>query len=260
MVLILITQTINAFLEKIPTSKTYTEAFAVVREAAFAGWRWAAAAETAAWQLKWVAIPVSLLVFFGSRRLYQSVKESPDRFCALGHARRGYIASVAVPLMILGLIGATVPERIKQRNDRIEAGHKAIGYRFDEASFRYKQKFGTYPSDTNDLKLLPDPDGTIAALLSEIEGSEYKAGAEVAAVPTKKPQRLRGTVIRNASLDTAEPINEGLSFTEYELRLPGHDKQLNTDDDLFMIDGVVYTTTTVPRRAGATATTKPTKH
>ena len=259
MVLILITQTVNAFLQKIPTSKTYSEAFAVVSEAAFAGWRWAAAAETAAWQLKWVAIPVTLLIFFGSRRLYHSVKESPERFCGLGHARRGYIASAAIPLMILVLIGATVPDRIQQRNDRIEASHKAIGYRFDQASFRYKQKFGTYPGDSNDLKRLPDPDGSIAALLREIEGSEYKASAEVAAVPTKKPQRLRGAVIRNASLDTDEPLNEGLSFTEYELRLPGHDKQLGTDDDLFMIDGVVYTTTSVPRRAGATAKTQPTK-
>ena len=252
MVLTLVVQTVNAFLQKVPTSKTYTEAFAVVRVAAVDVLRWLAAAETAAWQLKWVAIPVTLLVFFGSRKLYRSVRESPDRFCGLRHARLGYIASAAVPLMILVLIGATVPDRLKQRNDRIDAANKAIGYGFDRVSFQYKQEFGTYPSHKEDLKRLPDPDGSIASLLKDIEAAEYKASAEVAAVPTKKPQRLRGAVIRNASLDTEEPMNEGLSFTSYELRLPGYDKLLGTDDDRFVIDGVVYKVTELPRRVGAT--------
>jgi hypothetical protein len=253
MVLFLLVQTANSFAQKIPTSKTYTEAFAAFRESVFDFWMWVAAAETAAWQLKWVAIPITLMVLFGSRKLYKSVKESPERFCGLSYARRGYVASIAVPLMILVLIGATVPERLRQRNDGIESGNKAIGYGFDRLSFQYKLKFGTYPSHKEDLRRLPDPDGSIAALLREIEGAEYKASAEVAAVPTKQPQRLRGAVIRNASIETEEPINESLSYTEYELRLPGHDKQLGTDDDLFMIDGVTYTSTTVPRRAGATS-------
>lgn len=253
MVLVLLVQTVNSFAQNIPTSKTYTEAFGLVREVAFDGWRWAAAAETAAWQLKWVAIPVTLLVLFGSRKLYQSVKEAPDRFCGLPYARRGFIASAAVPLMILVLIGVTVPERLEQRNDGIEAGTKATRYGFDRISFQYKQEFGTYPSHKEDLKRLPDPDGSIAALLRDVEGAEYKASAEVAAVPTKKPQRLRGAVIRNASLDTEDSLNESLSFTNYELRLPGPDKQLGTDDDGIIIDGVVYTTTSMPRRAGATS-------
>ena len=252
MVLTLVVQTVNAFLQKVPTSKTYSEAFALVRVAAVDALRWLAAAETAAWQLKWVAIPVTLLVVFGSRKLYRSVQESPDRFCGLRHARFGYIASAAVPLMILILIGATVPDRLKQRSDRIDAQNKAIGYGFDRVSFQYKRQFGTYPADTDDLKRLPDPDGSIAALLKEIEGAEYKASAEVAAVPTKKPQRLRGAVIRNASLDTEEPMNEGLSFTDYELRLPGYDKQLGTDDDVIVRDGIVDKASATPRRVGAT--------
>ena len=158
-----------------------------------------------------------------------------------------------VPLMILVLIAATVPDRLRQRNDGIVAGQNALGYGFERLVFQYKQEFGTYPSHKEDLKRLPDPDGSIASLLRDIEGAEYKASAEVAAVPTKQPKRLRGAVIRNASLDTEESINESLSYTEYELRLPGHDKQLGTDDDLIMIDGVAYSTTNVPRRAGATA-------
>ena len=250
MALVLIAQTINAFLTKLPTSKTYTEAFAVVREAAIQGWRWAAAAETAAWQLKWVTIFAAFFVLFACRKWYRSVKESPALFCGLNYARRGYIASATVPLLILVLIAATVPDRLKQRNDRIVAGQKAMSYGFERLLFQYKEEFGSYPSHKEDLKRLPDPDGSIASLLKDIQAAEYKASAEVAAVPTKKPQPLRGAVIRNASL-TEETINESLSFTNYELRLPGHDKQLGTDDDLIMIDGVVYTPARVPRRAGA---------
>ena len=250
MALVLIVQTINAFLQKLPTSKTYTEAFGVVSGSVADFWMWAAAAETAAWQLKWVAIPAALFVLFAGRTMYRSVKESPAQFCGLSYARRGYIASATVPLMILVLIAATVPDRLKQRNDRIVAGQKALGYGFERLLFQYKEKFGTYPSHKEDLKRLPDPDGSIALLLKDIQAAEYKASAEVAAMPTKKPQ-LRGAVIRNASL-TEETINESLSFTNYELRLAGHDKQLGTDDDLFMIDGVVYTSSRVPRRAGAT--------
>ena len=251
MVLALIAQTINAFLQKLPTSKTYTEAFAVVSGSIADFWMWVAAAETAAWQLKWVAIPATLFTFVAGRKMYRSVKESPAQFCGLNYARRGYIASAAVPLLILVLIGLTVPDRLQQRNDRIVAGQKALGYGFERLVFQYKQEFGTYPSHKEDLKRLPDPDGSIALLLKDIQAAEYKASAEVAAVPTKKPQFERGAVIRNASL-TEETISESLSYTNYELRLPGHDKQFGTDDDLIMIDGVVYTATRVPRRAGAT--------
>lgn len=252
MVLVLIVQTINAFSQKLPTSKTYTEAFAVVRGSVLQFWMWAAAAETAAWQLKWIAIPATLFVWFGCRKMYRSVKESPAQFCGLKYARCGFITSAAVPVLIAVLIGATVPERIKQRNDGILAGQRAIGLAVDRVMFQYKQEFGSYPASTDDLRRLPDPDGSITALLKDIEGAEYKASAEVAAVPTKQPKRLRGAVIRNASMETDEPINDSLSFTEFELRLPGYDKQLGTDDDIIVEEMVVSNATETRRRDGAT--------
>ena len=112
-----------------------------------------------------------------------------------------------------------------------------------------------FPSDKKDLARLPDPDGSIAALLKEIDASEYKVSAELAAVPKQNPRPLRGAVIRNASLSTAadEPLSEGLSFTNYELRLPGADKLLNTEDDLIVIDGVITKVSETPRR-GVSAT------
>jgi hypothetical protein len=212
-------------------------------------WSWVAAGETAAWRLKWVVIPVMVFVLWFGRKLYRSIAASPERFCGVRYARRALIASAAVPLLILVLIGMTVPERLRRRQWGIEAGFNAQAYRIDRALDEYRQKFGTLPSDFNDLNRLPDTDGSIAAAVKNVDASGYKVSAELAAVPKQKPQTLRGAVIRNASLNTAAdaPLSQGLSFTNYELRLPGSDKILNTEDDLIVRDGVAYKPSEIPR-------------
>ncbi len=204
-------------------------------------WSLLAAGQTAAWRLKWVAIPTTILVLWGSRRIYRSMMQSPARFCGLRYAKTGLIATAFVPVLIAVLIVVTIPERLHQRELGIRAGENAIGYATDRALLQYLKEFGTFPSEKKDLARLPDPDGSIAALLRQIEASEYKASAEVAAVPSKKPRALGGAVIRNASLNTAsdEPLSEGLSFTNYEIRLAGADKVLDTDDDLIVRDGII---------------------
>jgi hypothetical protein len=48
-------------------------------------------------------------------------------------------------------------------------------------------------------------------------------------------------VIRKASVTTAEDQPAaGLTLTDYDLRLAGPDKLLNTDDDLVLRNGVIY--------------------
>lgn len=218
-------------------------------------WSLVAAGQTAAWRLKWVAIPATLLVLWASRKIYRSMLQSPERFCGLRYARVGMIASVVVPVLIAVLIGVTVPERLRQRELGIKAGENALGYATDRLLIQYRQMFGTFPSDKKDLARLPDPDGSIAALLKEIELAEYKASAEVAAVPTKKPRAVGGAVIRNASLNTNadEPLSEGLSFTNYEVRMPGADKVLNTEDDLILRDGLITPASDSKKPVGSTA-------
>jgi hypothetical protein len=213
-------------------------------------WSWIAAAETAAWHLKWAMIPLTLLVAFGSRRVYRSVLQAPDNFCGLRFARNGYLASAAVPLLVLVLIGVTVPARLRHRQWGIEAADNVQAYASGRVLQEYLNTFGKYPLDKKDLARLPDPDGSIAALLKEIDASEYKPSAEVAAVPQRNPRPLRGAVIRNASLSTApdEPLSEGLAFTNYELRLPGVDKIMNSEDDLIVRDGVVHKASDSPHR------------
>jgi hypothetical protein len=80
-------------------------------------------------------------------------------------------------------------------------------------------------------------------------------------LPKQKPRTLRGAVIRNASLNTAaddslsDSLGEGLSFTNYELRLPGPDKITGTEDDLVVRDGVITKASETPRRVGSTTVT-----
>jgi hypothetical protein len=258
MVLVFLTQTIIALVQRSGRSATSNLALASIVPLDL--WPWIAAAETAAWRLKWVMIPLTMLVLFGSRKLYRSMLAEPSRFCGQRYARRGYVASATVPLLILILIGVTVPERLHQRQDGIEAGFKAQGYRIDRALREYREKFGTLPSELKDLsKSLPDADGSLASALKNIDASGYTINSEVAAVPTKKPRPLRGAVILNASVGSAadETLSGGISFTNYELRLPGADKLLNTEDDLIVRDGVITRASETPRRGvGATSGTQ----
>jgi len=215
---------------------------------------WLAGAETAAWRLKWVMIPFTLLVLFASRKLYRSIQQSPARFCGLRYARRGFLATAAVPVLVLILIGITVPTRLKHRQWGIEAAESANAYRYDRGLEEYREVFGTLPSVASDLRRLPDPDGSIAAALDNLDTSGYRPTADLAAMPNKKPQQLRGAVIRNASISSADdPPNERLSFTNYELPLPGPDKIMGTEDDLILRDGVIYKASEMPRRNATTA-------
>jgi hypothetical protein len=222
-------------------------------------WSWMAALETAAWHLKWAVIPMSLLVAFGSRKLYRSIQQAPDNFCALRFARNGYIASAAVPLLVLLLIGITIPARLRHRSWGTEAARNSYILRFDRALRDYREANEGLPSDVKPLTSMPDPDGTLAEALTNLDVSGYRPSANLAAVPSRKPQQLRGAVIRNASISSAdEPIGERLSFTNYELPLPGDDKITGTEDDLLVRDGVVYKVSELPHRGVENASvTKP---
>ena len=152
-------------------------------------------------------------------------------------------------------------QRLRQRQDGIQAGINATLYRTDRALVEYREKFGTLPSDLMDLSRLPDADGSLAAALKGIDPAGYTAVSEVAAVPTKKPQPLRGAVILNASvaLTADDSLSGGISFTNYELRIPGSDKLMNTEDDLIVIDGVTYRPSETPghRLNSTSGTQKP---
>ena len=241
MVVVFLTQTIIALVQKAPASLGF--------------WSFIAAGETAAWRLKWIAIPITLIVLWAGRKIYRSMLTAPERFCGLGYARTGLWASAMVPVLIALLIGVTVPERLRQRQRGIEAGFHAQGYAIDRALLEYRLQFGTLPTDLKDLSRLPDKDGSIASALASVDITGYKVTADVAALPTKKPQQLRGAVIMNASINNAtdDSPQEGLSFTNYELPMAGEDKIMGTEDDFLVRDGVITKGLPAVRRSSSRA-------
>jgi len=231
MVLAFLAQTVIALVKHVPFS--------------FGFWDWIAAAETAAWHLKWISIPITFVVLWGGRRIYRSMLQAPERFVGLKVARRGLLASALVSLLIATLIVITVPARLRQRRMSIEAGLNARAYTLIRAQLEYQARYGAVATEIKDLKDLPDPDGSIAAALADVDPAGYQPrGADVAVLPTEKGRRLRGAAIRNASVSSlAEDQPAGglsSSLTNYDLLLPGEDKVLRTDDDLLIRDGVIY--------------------
>ncbi len=207
-------------------------------------WTWVGAGETAAWRLKWLSIPVFVLAVWLGRKLYKSIAVEPERFCGIKQARHALTATFTVLVLIATLIGITVPARLRQREMSKEAANLARYYAIDFALFQYQQKYKTLPDQSNfkeELSKLPDPDGSIAEALRNIDPRGYQPGADVAAnTPTQRVTR-HGDILRKVSLTATDDVPPPgvLSFTNYELRLPGEDKILFTADDWVGRDGVI---------------------
>jgi hypothetical protein len=226
-VILFVTQTIIALLQR-PTLS-------------FGFWSWMAAGQTAAWRLKWVAIPLLIVTAWLGRKLYRSIKFQPERFCGLKHARRGMLASSMVIFLIALLIGVTVPARLEQRELAAEAGFRAQWHTIEAATLEYNERYQTYPASLQDLKeRIPDPYGTLAEAIRDLDPSGYRPSADFAAVASEKPS-LRDVAMRKASLTsvTEETPTVSLAFTKFELQLPGEDKILGTGDDWIGSNGVL---------------------
>jgi hypothetical protein len=204
------------------------------------------AGEVASWRLKWVALPVAMIVLWGGSRIIRSIKANPAGFIGLGAARVGFAASLLVTVMIATLIGITIPVRLERRQWAIEAAWNARGHTVHRAMLEYRELHGMVPTDSDkvisELSTLPDPDGSIAEALRYVDSNGYQASTKLAAASTKSKSLVpRGSAIRNASDSAGPTTDHGISFTSYELRLPGPDKILNNDDDTIVRDGLVMT-------------------
>ena len=208
----------------------------------FEFWSWVAAGQTAAWRMKWIAIPLLIVTAWLGRKLYRSIKSQPEKFCGLKHARRGLVAASMVVFMIALLIGVTIPERLRQRELSKEATQRAYWHTFEAANLEYQARYQTFPADTKDLQeRIPDPYGTLAEALRHIVPSGYRPSSETAAVGKEKSRSLAGAAIRKASFSSAtdDTTSGGLVFTTYELQLPGEDGILNTEDDWIGSNGIL---------------------
>lgn len=216
----------------------------------FEFWSWVAAAETAAWRLKWISIPVMFVTLWFGRKLYRSIRMQPEKFCGFKYARRGFFASATVALLIALLIGVTVPARLRQREMAKEATIRAYWHTFEAATLDYRSRYHTYPADFKELRdRIPDPYGTLAEALNNMDPNGYQPHGDVAAVGAEKSRTLRGAAIRKTSFSPAtdDVPAGGLAFTNFELRMPGEDKILGNDDDWIARDGVLRRWTDVAK-------------
>ncbi len=212
------------------------------------------AGEVAAWRVKWLVVPAAILALWSGRLLIRSIKNSSDRFGGLRLARTGFFVSAAVTVLIATLIGITIPERLRQRQMGIDAEFYAEGYTIQLALLDYRDLHGTLPSALADLKELPDPNGAIGAALSHLDLNAYKASAVLASATKTKPRSIRVGAFRNSPSSPGDAVlGNGISFTNYDLHLPGEDKILGTDDDLIMHDGLIMKVSELPPASSAPA-------
>ena len=205
-------------------------------------WVWVGAAETASWRLKWVSLPVMFVVLWFGGKIYRSIRNQPEKFCGLKYARNGLLASATVAFLIALLIGVTVPARLEQRKLAKEAAIRAPWLTFEAAMTDYRQRYRTYPADFKDLRdRIPDPYGTLAEALNQLDPSGYRPlFGDVAVVGVERSRNLRGAAVRPASFTAPDDIQPGgLTFTKFELRMAGEDKILGTDDDWIGRDGML---------------------
>jgi hypothetical protein len=217
-------------------------------------WSIVSAGEVAAWRLKWVMLPVAIIVLWSSARIIRSIKASPSKFMGLRAARLGFTASALVTFLIAILIGVTMPVRLERRQWGIEAATNTPYYTFARAMLEYRERNGTVPPDReklfSELRTLPDPDGSIADALRYIDANGYEASTVLASASTKSKSLVaQGSAIRYASMTVAPTTDHGVSFTSYELHLAGEDKILNTDDDIIVRDGLVMKASDSTRRS-----------
>jgi hypothetical protein len=170
------------------------------------------------------------------------------------------MASILFAFLMTSLVGVSVPRRLRIRQQGIDAGYRAQLYTHNRALLEYRARFGTLPTDINDLRNLPDADGSIAELLVPSAATSYKPWTELAAKQSasSKSSRFRGAAIQPAALTSSaddSPV-EGVPFTNYELRLPGEDNILGTEDDWLMRDGVVRPVTAIDSPTTVTSSVK----
>lgn len=220
--------------------------FALLSQKPFAlgFWNVAAAAETAAWRLKWVLLPLSVGAAYAGRRALAHIAVNRARYAAPRLAHAGFSLSVLVAFAAYALVGVSVPERLRQRRVASESARNAEAYEPIKVLLEYQQQYGSLPTNADDLRKLPDPDGSVARAIEMIKGGAYDPDATIASLPPA-PTRARGNAgvgVRPVSLRPGlDDVRggQGLAFTNYTLRLPGADMKLNTGDDLFVRDGMI---------------------
>jgi hypothetical protein len=215
------------------------------------------AAETAGWHLKWTALPGGFALTALCAWLRARMRREPSRFTGHAAARAGLVLTGVVALLLVALIAVTIPERMRMRELARRSAENAVLYETDLALARYRKRFGTYPASLSDLRRLEDEDGSLARLLAVIAPGEYKPETDVASLSASRVRtrgRRRVSALQGRMAGADDIPDSGITLTNYELALPGRDKVIGTDDDLYIRDGLIRA---APRSAAAAPSLTP---
>jgi len=201
------------------------------------------AATTATWRAKYLLLPLSLAIFWTCSVLRRRVRREPQRFLWRRFALVGYGAATLALIANLAFTLLFIPELIEQRRLAREAAVQSLLYGTHRMLLEYKALYGTYPASLDDLRRLPDPEGSNARLLAQLGLANY-VPSSVQAARIERQRPARGARLRQvaARADTdAAPASglETVSFTDYELLWPGADGIYGTEDDRLVKDGVI---------------------
>lgn len=206
-------------------------------------WTMVTAGEIAAWRVKWQVLFTSVIAMWVAARIVRSISQNPTRYIGLRPAQIGLAGVLAVMLLVASLIGITVPERLRQREDSIEAASKARGYTISRALLEYRELHGTLPTDRDKyveaLRTLSDPDGSIADALRYVDPNGYFPTTQLASAPAKSKPPARVVARRNVDA-TSNPEVSAVSLTSYDLRLPSEHRWFASDEDYIMRDGQIF--------------------
>jgi hypothetical protein len=208
------------------------------------------AGEVAAWQLKWLLFPAAALVVWMCMRARRKIVRQPARYIGLSAARVGFATATIAAAAVALLIGITIPERLRQRELALQAANDVLRHASNRVLLGYMSRHGSLPTNVDelikDLRNTPDPDGTLAKVIAEMQAGVYSPEASLASMPEaakKKGARRISSVRMRPVSDRATAADDtpgqGISFTNYELVLPGRDKILGTPDDLRIRDGIM---------------------
>jgi len=207
-------------------------------------WNLVAAGETAAWRLKWLALPFATLSLWSSSRAWRKIRREPKRFVGLTAAQAGFAMSALVAASITLLIGMTIPERLRQRELALRAADNALVYATHGVLLQYKMRYKTLPPTPDELRRLPDPDGSVDRVISILKSGAYSPETNLASIPSTivKGRGRRISTVRtrfaSAQTNTDDGPTGKVSLTNYEMMLPGRDKILGTPDDIKVQDGL----------------------
>lgn len=196
-----------------------------------------------AWWLRWALPAAAFAVLWSVAKIHRAVYGATARFAGQSIARAGLVLSSLTLIASLAIVGGQIPRHQREAQIAAEARQNSLLYAANSQFLKYRARFGTYPARLEDLRRLPDADGSVARVLANFNVNSYRPSSAQTADNRRAAGSLRPTLedarFVNNDGDDNRTAREIFTFTNYELVAPGADEILGTTDDRLMRDGAI---------------------